>query len=377
MNRSIIVLTGFLFISAGILTAVYHSVIKSEEAKLSGLQERIREGEELLGQSSKASHEKALAIFSELSGKDSSEKLKFRIRFRLANSLEKNKDELRSLEIYKELNLSNQNTNIEDKENLSYSIGNLLLKLNREEEGRSHLDEVLKKSQDKKIRSKALASLADFYFRKNDMEKARKNYILAVQENPENIHARIGWGKTLYNQGRDWASYEIFDDYLSNGFYFDQDSGKVAAEYKSSVYERGKKFYTSRQYYKAIEYLKKSISLKEGGGTEEKALYYIAESYNALGRSSEALKYIDKVLTNENSSLDQTALYRKGTIYFRIGNYEKAASVFDAVMDKYPRTSVSDRAAAWKRECIDQISDDVYLRSKDKKQPAIDSEDEE
>ncbi len=379
-TRVIIVLAGFLLISGGVFTAFFQSIVSNENEKNKVITEKIKEGEELLLQSSKSSHEKALAIFSELNSKEDIEKFKFKIKFGLARSLEKNSDQLRALEIYRELNFSaNSSSWSKDRENLSYALGNILLKLNREEEGKGHLDEVLKKSEDKKIRSLVLGAFGDFYFRKKDLEKARKNYSLAVQEDSSNVHARIGWGRVLFGLGKDWASYEIFDDYLSDGKYFDIDGEKNVSEYASSIFQRGKEYYHKKEFLRSIDSFKKILTLKDAGKLEEKALYYISESYASLGRGKEAMLYIDKILKNSDTSLDQSALFRKGTILFKWGSYEKAAGVFQSIIDRYPRNNITEKSIAWKRECMELLTEDIYLRTsnfRDRDSKEIPSEDE-
>ncbi len=46
MNRSIILITGFLFICAGLLTAVYQTTIQDEDSKRKNVLEKFKEGEE-------------------------------------------------------------------------------------------------------------------------------------------------------------------------------------------------------------------------------------------------------------------------------------------------------------------------------------------
>ena len=73
MSRLIYVLVGFLFVSGGVLTAVYIMVNKAEEKSVENnaypFEERLKIAEELLSQSSKKSSQKALLLFTELSSK--------------------------------------------------------------------------------------------------------------------------------------------------------------------------------------------------------------------------------------------------------------------------------------------------------------------
>lgn len=109
---------------------------------------------------------------------------------------------------------------------------------------------------------------------------------------------------------------------------------------------------------------------------EEQALFYIAESYEAVGKSDSALQYLNRVLGNQDGSLDQTALFRKGTIYFKSGKYEKAAALFQEASDRYPDSPVGRKASAWKKESLDQIEDNLHYKESDKAKSKEDLETE-
>jgi len=87
MNRSIIVLTGFLLISAGLMTAAYQTLFQKDMYAQEGILEKILEGEEYLQQTGDTSKSKAVSIFSELVAKNNPQ-YEFRIRYNLAKALE-------------------------------------------------------------------------------------------------------------------------------------------------------------------------------------------------------------------------------------------------------------------------------------------------
>ena len=213
MNRSIVALAGFLFICAGLITAFYQTSIESKQDQSQSILEKIQEGEEYLKQTSPVSKEKAVSIFSELAGKQNSSLFEFRIKYNQARALEKNGDHYLALDIYKNLR-TKTDLSPSEKDQLSYSLGNLLLKLDQESEGKGHLESVLRTSSDQKLRSKVLQSLGDFLYNHKQFEPARKNYVLALQEDSNNTEARIGWGRSLRKQGKDWASFDVFDEYI-------------------------------------------------------------------------------------------------------------------------------------------------------------------
>jgi tetratricopeptide (TPR) repeat protein len=356
MNRSIIVLTGFLLISAGLMTAAYQTLFQKDMYAQEGILEKILEGEEYLQQTGDTSKSKAVSIFSELVAKNNPQ-YEFRIRYNLAKALENSGDKYRALEIYQSINRT-KDISITEQEKLSLSLGDLLLRMNRENEGRVHLDNVLRTSTDRKIRSKVFKSLADYNYNLSQWEIARKNYILAIQEDGNYTEARIGLGRVLKKQGKDYAAFDLFDGYLEESSKMDGTDPNVAKEYKTGVYEKAKTYFVNKSYYKAIEYFQKSIEL---GQNEEGSLYYIASSYDALGKYTEAIKTINKLLNNSVYSLDQEALFKKGTIYFKQGKYENAASIFQVVIEKYAKNHITEKSIAWKKESLDQIQEKTNL----------------
>jgi len=181
---------------------------------------------------------------------------------------------------------------------------------------------------------------------------------LAIQEDGNYTEARIGLGRVLKKQGKDYAAFDLFDGYLEESSKMDGTDPNVAKEYKTGVYEKAKTYFVNKSYYKAIEYFQKSIEL---GQNEEGSLYYIASSYDALGKYTEAIKTINKLLNNSVYSLDQEALFKKGTIYFKQGKYENAASIFQVVIEKYAKNHITEKSIAWKKESLDQIQEKTNL----------------
>ncbi|MDF3822026.1 tetratricopeptide repeat protein [Leptospira sp. 96542] len=364
MNRVIVSFIGLLLIAAGVATAYYHNTLSSKENQNQVILEKIAEGEEYLKQTNDHSKQKAIAIFSELAGKKGLEQYEFQIQYNLARALEKNSDFYPALDIYKELKKNQSFSNIE-KDKLFYSLGNLLLKMGNESEGKSHLESALRSSSDNKLRSNSFLSLGDFLFRQKKYEEARKNYVLALQEDANNTDARIGWGRSLKKLGRDWASFDVFDEYIETADQLAGADAKIVGEYKETVVSDAKSAYVNKNYAKSIELFQKALSVNPSPKKEEEALYYIALSYDALGKQTESLTYINRALNNSDYSLDQAALYKKGTIYFRQGKFDRAASVFQTIVDKYPKNQITDKAIAWKKESLDQFKDETDLEDSD------------
>ena len=93
MSRLILILVGFIFVAAGVLTGVYvivnHAEEKTVENNAYPFEERLKIAEELLSQSSKKSSQKALLLFTELTSKTVPDIFRFRVSFGHAGALQK------------------------------------------------------------------------------------------------------------------------------------------------------------------------------------------------------------------------------------------------------------------------------------------------
>ncbi|MCB1142883.1 MAG: tetratricopeptide repeat protein [Leptospiraceae bacterium] len=384
MNKSLLLGVGSFLLGTGVLVGTYVLIKEKNSYKSQvvniitpdNIEEKLKEGEELLKQTNKISIEKALNLFNELASKETSPELKFRIKLGQAVALEKNKDRLVALEIYKELNHSDYITK-EGRENIGYHLGNLLLRLNQEEEGKAHLEEVLRMSQDRKLRSNSLSSIADFYYKRKEFDKARKNYILAVHEDPNNLHARIGWTRALRSLGRDLNSIDIFDDYLEETpLESSKNEPKPKSVHGSKYFEKGKYYYDRKKYGKAITYFLKNAKQKIGNSEKEKTYFYLAESYFLIGENKKSKSYIQKTLLNPDPSFDQAAMYRKGTILFKEKKFADAASAFNVVIEKYPLSNYTSRAKSWKKEALSLLKENSQYNENGGEEPSRDALDE-
>jgi tetratricopeptide (TPR) repeat protein len=152
-------------------------------------------------------------LFNELASQKIPKEYFFRVKFGQAVALEKNKDRLLALKSYKEI-AALEGLTPQEREELEYRLGNLLLKLNQEEEGKAYLGYVLRNSENRELRSQALTSIADYYFEQRRFDKSAENYSLALQEDRYNVRARVGLEQSLKNLGKDANYTDIFPENL-------------------------------------------------------------------------------------------------------------------------------------------------------------------
>jgi tetratricopeptide (TPR) repeat protein len=383
MNKFGLAIAGLVFIIVGLLTGVIVHLNESS-SKATETLVKLKEGEELLKQTNKVSSRKALLLFNELSAQDLPKDLIFRVRFGQAVALEKNKDRLLALKSYKELVQINSIRQSE-REQLEYRLGNLLLKLNQEEEGRAYLGNVLRASEDRELRSLCLTAIADYFYDQQKWDKAGENYSLALQEDRYNVHARVGLERSLKGLGKDVNYSDIFPENLD--YLYTPEPVKTVPKKQTSTqessstgyFEKGRQYYLKKKYNFAITNFLRALKVTKSGLEKERTLYYLTECYIAIGRYDLALKYADWVLTNPNTSLDSAAVFKKGVIFFKMGKYKEAITFFNEVMEKYPESnpnivSLSDK---WRKEALQLLREESkFPTESESKSKDEDSEDE-
>ncbi len=385
MSKFSAAMIGIVLLLAGLSIGVFVFFNENSKAKPEEVLVKMREGEELLKQNSKQSRRQALSIYNELAAKEVSEDLFLRIKFGQAIALEKNNDKLLALKIYKELVQSQSKIPKDQREKLHYYLGNLLLRLNQEEEARAYLGDVLRNSEDSELKSMALTSIADFFVENKNFEKARENYSLALQEDRYNVHARMGLDKVMQNLGKDASYIDVLPENLEY-LYSNHPSTKIKKNSKElvkttttglSYLEKGKTFYLKKEYKKAIPLFVKSIQVTKSSLDKERAYYYISDCYLNIGNFTEALKAADQVLINSHPSLDAAAVFKKGVIYFKKKEYKDAIQQFNDVLEKHPEANSSLLAEKWKTEAMTLLREQANLPEGETSVPKKDDDTED
>ena len=110
----------------------------------------------------------------------------------------------------------------------------------------------------------------------------------------------------------------------------------VLKEFNNDIYTEGVIFYNNEQYDKCIESLSSlPLDQKEIRNTS-KALFFLADSYEKVGRYKRALSCLESLSSFNNDNYSELILFKKGIIYRDIGMSDKAQRVFQTLVDFYP-----------------------------------------
>jgi len=112
----------------------------------------------------------------------------------------------------------------------------------------------------------------------------------------------------------------------------------VLKEFNNDIYTEGVIYYNNEQYDKCIEFLGSlPLDQKEIRNTS-KALFFLADSYEKVGRYKQALSCLESLSSFNDDNYSELILFKKGIIYRDIGMRDKAQRVFQTLVDFYPES---------------------------------------
>lgn len=357
------------------------------------LKSELKMAEEYLRQNSYESIRNALDIYNRVLSFANDPEIVQLAKYGLAYSLYRLYDENRSLQILRDLKKEKIVNPILEEE-INFLLGKILLLRGHEDEGKSILQNLLAKTDSSDLKSRIHVTFGDFYYLKKQYQKAKKSYLIALEYNPDNLHAEIIKENLLSKKKRLVPfEHEYYDQYLFSKI-FDKESKRVKKESHREPEEeeqetdkkeprKGRKNFNeileslnkklnqsnflqiNNEYLAAnnllIEIEKEINELLEDKKIKEKhrnQLYKLLENvYYKLGEVSEkqnnselAKSYFDKVLENPDGELDQPALIKKGILYFENGQYSVAYKIFKKAIEISPNGKFVDKAKEWLSE---------------------------
>jgi tetratricopeptide (TPR) repeat protein len=141
-------------------------------------------------------------------------------------------------------------------------------------------------------------------------------------------------------------------------------SVKYGANWENSLENKDKDL-IAKEYAQAIDYYRKSLSLREKIGDKRgkaTSLYNLGKIYNYSGNYNQALTYLEKALKLDEELDDKyeisIALYQIGSIYYNLGNYEKSLEYLNRSLTIAQKNELSEVA-----KYIFLMQSNVYLSS--------------
>jgi len=248
------------------------------------------------------------------------------------------------------------NTNNEIQADCAYYIANCAIRLDQEG-AEVMIEDFVKQYPTSSKQVEAFVEISNYFFKKGEYKKAL-SYANRVNENilSEEVKNRFNFQKGYayfvdrdYNKARDFFSkvkksekYEDQAKYYLGYISYQNNDYKTASEYFGEVSY-------SEKYYEKMGYFKADMNFKSGNfdeairlgkeqlskSTEEEKselAKIIGESYFNLQKYDEALPFLLQY-KGKNNRLSNVDFYQLGYVYYKKGDYPKAISEFNKIVD--------------------------------------------
>ncbi len=239
-------------------------------------------------------------------------------------------------------------------EEIRASLARLKMKKRYTEEGVHELMGLLNRSQDRDFRSRIYSELGHVYLHSREIEKSKRMFDLALEENGDNEEAILGKARAYKHLGQDDRAYDLYDYYLRYYGNFSNYADDVTKAYMEQVYQSGHDRYRKGRYSSAISSFNRLLKNFPDGSRAVDSLYWIGQSYFAMKKYGTAIRYYDRVLASGGRN-SQDARIRKGYSYFHMKNYDLAAREFQLYLNAYPGGRYAGIARKWKSMSTQEI----------------------
>lgn len=204
------------------------------------------------------------------------------------------------------------------------------------DEAIAYYKQTLKQSINNKQASRVYYWMAEIEAERGNNEVARVYFLKLADDYPKTDLAP----KALYARGRLYLSENDYEaaseafELLENRYPNDEMTRRIGTAL-------GESYYKQHQYQKALDALKQGLPYLEGD-QKTKAVFLIAESYNALNQFDEASSnYLQYINLTKGTDQERTAHYGLGWVYHKQEIYHWAA-------DEYEKAAVGQDTLARK-----------------------------
>lgn len=115
------------------------------------------------------------------------------------------------------------------------------------------------------------------------------------------------------------------------------------AAFKSQYQAALNQFY-AKNYSSAIQMFEQLLDSNPNHKLASNCQYWIGESYNAMGKYSDAIAAFNKVMNYKSSYKFDDALIMNGVVYMKMGNKSAARENFQKLVSQYPTSEYAPKA---------------------------------
>ncbi len=347
MTKNTAIIFGIGAILFGMIIMLVETQYNGPKVKSENL---LRKGSLLMEQDTREAVKEAMDVFLTVSSDYPETRADYQARFYLAECYERNNLKEAALKKYLEV-AAYPELDEKMKKNTEFRIAKLKMLKAYNEEGMSSLLALLGQTSDPILRSEIYTEIGRYYQNEGNAMKAQRQYEIALTENPANKTARINLARVLMSQKKEGLAFGEYERYIDHYGLLDKEKGEVLSRYKNEAYNAGHELYKAKKYTEAKQYF--SLVVKKFPATPEADLsYYYLGVMEMIGQNyKKAIHFLNAGVSNSPRNMDEACYMKKGESYFKLNEFVRAASVFQHVLDHYPKSVYQKMASDWASEC--------------------------
>ncbi|PCI28854.1 MAG: hypothetical protein COB67_05430 [SAR324 cluster bacterium] len=251
-----------------------------------------------------------------------------------------------------------------------FQIAEQNFKRGRFEEAALQFKNIYNFAPDSGIGVRAHFRSADAYFQKQVLKNQIGEDTFVIQEYKAAITSALSADtgyedipRAYYNLGRSYLNLKFYEDAF-NQFEIIRKFYPESPYSKNALLQQGKVHLNMLRYEKAIENLQQFVTENAKAPQIAEAYYKIGEALFQLKKYEQAKVNFDRAwsLNGELMKQDPELMFHMGEAYFENQEFQTARSLYEELMDLYPRESFSNLVAI-------RIGD--FLRAEEKEDDAI------
>ncbi len=210
-----------------------------------------------------------------------------------------------------------------------YELGRTYTRLQQSEKAVGCFDILVSSLPDTSFRSKALLELGMLSSNDGEYDRAISFFRQVVSANKYSEDAQ----SALSGMESAWQMMNRPEDFLA---YLESEglsSIKTADEKEQMLFNSAEQLFLTGKYQTAASRLASFLATYPDGIKTSQALFYLGETYSALGVKEKAASYFKKVMERNDPSFEELSTLYYADICYELERYQEAAASYESLME--------------------------------------------
>jgi len=209
-----------------------------------------------------------------------------------------------------------------------YELGRTYVQTGKDQQAIAVMNQLISNTADSTYYNKALLEMGMIAANRQKFDQALSYYKKIVEDKSvsEETHSALAGIENIYLQQN---NQEKFLEYIDS---IGLSTAKNASERESILFNSAEQIFLSGDYTAAVNSLNSFLEKYPNGTKTTQARFYVAESYNKLGKAEAAAKeYMKVMLSGQGDAFSEIATLKYGKISYQLQRYEESVRAYETL----------------------------------------------